>query len=229
MAAVLSNKDIYQILESEIVTLKIRPGESLTENGLCERFHVSRTPIRGVLQRLQENRFVDIVPHKSTTVTAINLDIATQRIYERVAVESMVFRDFIRSCTPTDVERVRFFLQEMEQFTADLADVNQLDINYVLTLDHQMHNVWFTATGKHFLWERITRPDPDYSRLMHLDIVGAKNFADVHAEHKEMMALIDARKTDTIEELMSRHLYGGVRRIGSQLFSEEYRGFFQKT
>lgn len=229
MATVLNNKDIYQILESEIVTLKIMPGENLTENGLCERFHVSRTPIRSVLQRLQENRFVDIVPHKSTTVTSINLDIATQRIYERVAVETMVFRDFIRCCTPTDVEHARFFLQQMEQFAADLSDVGQLDINHALTLDHKMHNVWFTATGKHFLWDRITRPDPDYSRLMHLDVVGAKNFPDVHAEHKEMMDLIDARKTDGIEELMTRHLYGGVRRISSQLFSGEYRDFFQKS
>ena len=83
------SSEIYKILESEIVALKIAPGDVLTENSLCERFHVSRTPIRSVLQRLQENRFVQIIPHKSTTVTPINLDVASQLIYERVAIESM--------------------------------------------------------------------------------------------------------------------------------------------
>ena len=102
----ITNEDIYKILESEIVSLKIAPGDILSENSLCQRFHISRTPIRSVLQRLQQNRFVDIIPHKGTIVTTINLDIVNQIIYERVAVETMVLRDFIQICPPTDVERV---------------------------------------------------------------------------------------------------------------------------
>ena len=73
--------EIYGILEDEIVSLKIRPGDVISENTLCKRFGVSRTPIRSVLQRLQQNRFVDIIPHKGTIVTAINLDIVNQIIY----------------------------------------------------------------------------------------------------------------------------------------------------
>ena len=44
--------DIYRQLEQEIVGLYILPGETLSENQLCSRFGVSRTPIRSVLQRL---------------------------------------------------------------------------------------------------------------------------------------------------------------------------------
>ena len=76
----ITNENIYKILESEIVSLNIAPGDVLSENSLCQRFHVSRTPIRSVLQRLQQNRFVDIIPHKGTIVTAINLDIVNQII-----------------------------------------------------------------------------------------------------------------------------------------------------
>ena len=64
MENALTNDDIYQILESEIVSLKTAPGDALSENSLCQRFHVSRTPIRSVLQRLEQNRFVDIIPYK---------------------------------------------------------------------------------------------------------------------------------------------------------------------
>ena len=47
--------DIYRQLEQEIVGLYILPGETLSENQLCSRFGVSRTPIRSVLQRLEHS------------------------------------------------------------------------------------------------------------------------------------------------------------------------------
>lgn len=76
----LSVDEIYQILEGEIVSLEIKPGEMLSENTLCKRFSISRTPVRSALQRLEQNRFVQIIPHKGTIVTPINLHIANQLI-----------------------------------------------------------------------------------------------------------------------------------------------------
>lgn len=53
MATLQHTDELYHILEDEICTLKILPGEALSENQLCKRFGVSRTPIRSVLQRLE--------------------------------------------------------------------------------------------------------------------------------------------------------------------------------
>ena len=218
-----NTKEIYQILESEIVSLKIAPGEVLTENSLCERFQVSRTPIRSVLQRLQENKFVEIIPHKSTTVTRINLDIATQLIYERVAIESMVFRDFVRTASPTAVEQVRDLLHRMETLAEASHHLEEFDSYAFLAADHDMHEFWFLFCGKDMLWKRIIRPHPDYSRLMRMDVTGAKNVPDVLHDHQLMMQMIDDHSEAGIEELMVRHMYGNVRRLGSKLFSGEYK------
>ena len=35
--------------------------------------------------------------------------------------------------------------------------------------------------------------------------------------------------TGGLEELMSAHLYGGIRYLGSMLFSDEYKSCFQRT
>ena len=64
MATLQHTDELYHILEDEICALKILPGEALSENQLCKRFGVSRTPIRSVLQRLEQNRFVQIIPCK---------------------------------------------------------------------------------------------------------------------------------------------------------------------
>ena len=90
MAEQLHPEDIYQTLEYEIVTLKIKPGETISENQLCKRFGISRTPVRAALQRLEQNGFVQIIPCKGTIVTPIDLDIVDQIVYQRTAVESMV-------------------------------------------------------------------------------------------------------------------------------------------
>ncbi len=224
--ATLNNDEIYKILEDEIVSLKIQPGDILSENSLCKRFHVSRTPIRSILQRLQQNRFVNIIPHKGTIVTPINLDIASQLIYQRVAVETMVLRDFINFVSPTEVERVRYSLKNLEDVALKAKDLEHFDINDFLLKDLQMHEIWFQATGKMYLWDRITTPHADYSRFIRLDIVGAKNVPEVLKDHQNMMDLIDSKDTSKIEALMSHHLYGGVKRLGGVLFSDEYKKYF---
>ena len=48
MATLQRTDELYHILEDEICALKILPGEALSENQLCKRFGVSRTPIRSV-------------------------------------------------------------------------------------------------------------------------------------------------------------------------------------
>ena len=218
---------IYNILEDEIVELKIKPNDVLGENSLAARFDVSRTPIRSVLQRLQDNGFVKIIMGKGTFVMPISMETASEIIYLRVAVESMIFRDFIRNASPTERESVRYAFEQMEEIAKGKDDLETFDINLFLKKDLEMHRLWFQSANKMYLWNLVTKPHPDYSRFIRLDIVGAKNVPDVMEDHRKMMEMIDNKSTDGLEELMTRHLYGGVRRLGSKLFSDEYRSYFQ--
>lgn len=226
MAEQLGVNEIYSRLEQEILELRVMPGELLSENLLCARFGVSRTPIRSALQRLEQNGFVEIIPYRGTLVTPINLDNANQMIYQRVAVETMVLRDFVRSCSPMEVEQVRYALQQLQQTGQDREAPDDFDINHFLEIDFQMHQLWFQFTGKEFLWKMITKPQADYGRLIRLDIVGAKNVPDVLEDHQEMMRIIDQKDLNAIEPLISHHLYGGVRRLGNKIFSPDYRRYF---
>ena len=221
--------EIYDILEEEIVSLKIKPNEMLAENSLAVRFNLSRTPIRSVLQRLEENGFVKIIAGKGTFVEPINIETASELIYLRVAVESMILRDFIRSASPTDIESVRYSLSMLEDAAKGTEDLSTFDINNFLKKDLEMHRIWFRSTNKMYIWETITKPHPDYSRFIRLDIVGARNVPDVINEHGKIMELIDSKTIDGIEELMSSHLSGGIRRLGSKLFTDEYKNYFQAS
>lgn len=224
----LTSDEIYTILEQEIVLLKIKPGEIISENTLCKRFLISRTPIRSILQRLQQNGFVQIIPHRGTIVTAIDLNIATQWIYQRLAVESMVLRDFMQICSPTDLARLQYAHQCLLEIAAKRQEPD-FNIEEFLMSDLSMHQIWFHATDKLYLWESLTRPQADYSRFIRLDIFGGHNVSDVLQEHQELIRIIERKDTEAIEPLLKKHLYGGVRRMGGQLFSGEYQRFFKQT
>ena len=201
--------------------------EVLSENQLCKRFGVSRTPIRSVLQRLEQNRFVQIIPCKGTIVTAIDTGVVDQLIFQRVAVEGMVFRDFVQSCSPMEILAVEHLYNMLLEAAAGRSDPENFDFNHFLSCDLAMHEYWFHKTSKEYLWEQMTRPQADYSRFIRLDIVGARNVSSVVSEHAEMLRILREKDLDAIEPLMRTHLYGGVSRMGSKIYSDEYRGYFK--
>ena len=100
-------EQVFETLKREILDLKLEPGRMVSENEICERFGVSRTPVRDALRLLQEQGFVETVPYRGTYVTLLSLDNIKQMIYMRVAVETMVLRDFLNVQNPMVMEEIR--------------------------------------------------------------------------------------------------------------------------
>ncbi len=216
--AAMDHEQQYRLLENEILHFQWKPGEIISENYLCQRFSLSRTPVRSLLLRLQENGLVQIEAKRGSLVTKLNLDAINQLIYERVAVESMVLRDYIAVCTPTDVEKVRFLYAQMKKAAA-VYGTEDFNIGSFLRADLSMHSEWFRRMNLSFLWERLSSPQSSYTRFCMLDILAGGNVPDVMDEHADMLRLIENGDASQIEPLLKKHLYGGVRRLGPHLYT----------
>ena len=222
--------EIYTILKNEIIALRIKPGEDLSENSLCKRFGVSRTPIRTVLQRLENKGFVIIEPYKGSFVTLLDYHVIEQDIYARVAIESMALRDFIHAHSPADRIALQFALSQLEaEGVKSLNNDDTFDVYRFLDNDLAMHKVYFRAIHKEKLAFSLEGMDSSYSRFMTLDINAGENVRDVLTDHSEMLEIIDKSDIDRIEPLMRRHLYGNIRRLGPRLFSEFRHYFVEET
>jgi DNA-binding GntR family transcriptional regulator len=62
----------YRQIEERIVTLRLKPGEVLSEQSLSATLKIGRTPIREALQRLALEGLVRILPRKGILVSEIN-------------------------------------------------------------------------------------------------------------------------------------------------------------
>jgi DNA-binding GntR family transcriptional regulator len=87
--ASLSEK-AYRELEELIVTLRLAPGEVLSEAALAKRLKIGRTPIREALQRLVREGLVLILPRRGVLVSEINVKTQLRLIEVRREIERLM-------------------------------------------------------------------------------------------------------------------------------------------
>jgi DNA-binding GntR family transcriptional regulator len=81
MAAKVDTQALYNTIRKRIYILEYPPGEALREEELAQEFHVSRTPIRQVLQTLEYEGLVTSRPGIGSIVTVVDLR-ALKEVYE---------------------------------------------------------------------------------------------------------------------------------------------------
>ena len=87
--------EVYEALKRDIISLRHRPGASLTEAGLAGAYGTSRVPVREACRRLQQESLVTAVPYKGYFVSQISLKeirecFDLRRVLEVFAVERAV-------------------------------------------------------------------------------------------------------------------------------------------
>lgn len=215
-----TGQKIYENLKEEILTLKIRPGEKISENDICERFNVSRTPVRTAFQRLNNDGLLTIEPYKTTYASLLNLEQIKQLIYMRYAIESMVLRDFLAVMEPMTIEKIRYRLRQQEVLLSGNFEAEEFYI-----LDAKLHSIWFHQTKKDGLWQYIQGAQANYTRFRMLDMVAVKNFRQILDEHLELFTAIENKDSSSLDAIVKKHVYGGINRLGEKL-TTEFTGYF---
>ena len=83
----VSSKDIYSDLRDMILDFELYPGSRITETELADKFHVSRTPIRAALQRLEAEGYVTVLPKQGCFIRTVDIDTLAQYYTVRVKLE----------------------------------------------------------------------------------------------------------------------------------------------
>ena len=186
---------IFDMLKQEILSLELKPGQAISENEICSRFDVSRTPVREALRRLQEQGFVNTIPYSGTYVTLLNLDDIRQMIYMRVAVELMVMRDFMEVATPLLYEEIRHQIRCQELLIQEPG----FEPEQFYSMDAQMHALWFCAVGRAKVWDFIQAQQLHYTRFRMLDFVTETDFTRIIREHKQLLECLENKDEKGLE------------------------------
>lgn len=207
--------DVYELLKNDILNLTVKPGQVLTEQEICEKYNISRTPSRDVLQRLRNDGLVVAIPYKANYVSLLSLDTINQMIYMRNAIETKVIKDAVEVLDESFIAALEYNLKRQERLLK--GDFSPEEF---YAIDSAFHKIWFEKTKKCAVWEQIQKSQVHYTRFRMLDIVVVKNFYAIYEEHKKLVELIKSKAIDEIETYMTRHLNGGAIRLGDKIFNE---------
>ena len=105
----------YLMLERDIVTLRLAPGQLLTEAFLIDRFGMGRTPVREAVQRLAWEGLMEIRPRAGVAVAALDPSDFAKVLEARRGVELVLAKSAARYASSADDEAFRFLTDEAFQ------------------------------------------------------------------------------------------------------------------
>jgi DNA-binding GntR family transcriptional regulator len=136
----------YRLIEEQIVTLRLKPGEVLSEQTLSATFKIGRTPIREALQRLAREGLITILPRKGILVSDINPRNQLLVLEVRREIERLLSRAGAERATKEQREQLQVIAQGMDRAAKTNDDIvfMRLDRELNLLISAAAHNDYAT-------------------------------------------------------------------------------------
>ena len=90
----------YEVLKHAIITGEIPAGERIVETDYAERLHISRTPLREALRKLERDGLVEYVLRRGVVVRAFTMEDVDEIYTIRNALEMLTLPAIIEKATP---------------------------------------------------------------------------------------------------------------------------------
>jgi GntR family transcriptional regulator, rspAB operon transcriptional repressor len=191
---------IYVLLRDAIVSAELEPGRQLSENELASLLGVSRTPIREALQRLRDDRLVEIVPQLGTFVTRISTIAVADAQFVREALECAAVREAAKKVRDQDLAGLELIIRGQEA----AREANDYDRFYVL--DDDLHRALCDLSGHEIAWSLSQRAKGHLNRVRRLSLPEPGYLTEMISEHRAVVAAVARREPDAAEQALRHHL-----------------------
>jgi DNA-binding GntR family transcriptional regulator len=191
---------IYVLLRDAIVAAQLEPGRQISENELAALLGVSRTPIREALQRLRDDRLVEIVPQLGTVVTRISEDAVADAQFVREALECAAVRAAALRARDQDLAGLEVIIRGQEA-AREAADYDRF---YVL--DDELHRALCDLSGHESAWSLSQRAKGHLNRVRRLSLPEPGYLMEMISEHRAVVAAVAQHDPDAAEHALRHHL-----------------------
>ena len=191
---------VYQELEEEILTGKLKRGESITETALSERLGVSRTPVRSAMRRLTEEGLIETVANRGSVIIGITAEDMLDIYRVRVRLEGLASKLAAENISPEGIEKLTEAVELAEFYISkkDTEKLKELDSMFHQTVYKEANNRWLARTLSE-LHKKIRA-----YRKLSLTIPGRLE-ASV-AEHRQILDAILRGDSAEADRLTSMHI-----------------------
>jgi DNA-binding GntR family transcriptional regulator len=193
-------RQVTRALRQAIVSMRIAPGEMLSEQDLAQKFGVSRSPVREALIKLSEAGLVRVLPQRGTQVVKISRAAVEDARFIRLAVECAVVREAASKATPMMLTELNTSLTRQRRAQRSMSSDD------FLALDEEFHRLLAETAGRPAAWTMIEDVKPQMDRVRYLDMKQATPRHTIIAQHAMIVDAIKAANPVAAEKAMQEHL-----------------------
>lgn len=198
--AATASARIYSDLRSELVSLRRRPGEAISEGEIALSYGVSRTPVREAILKLADEGLVEIFPQSGIFVSRIPMAALPETIVIRRALEETTARLAAEHATSSQILILHSILQRQRE--ADIAKDN----NAFHQADETFHATIAEVAKYPGIWKLIQQVKIHVDRYRLLTLPQQGRMAQVIAEHEAILTAIEAHDPAGAGIAMEKHL-----------------------
>ncbi len=143
------NDVIYHKIKDMIIDGILKPGERIIISELAAEFDVSPMPVREAIKRLQQDKFVEVIPHIGAKVASIKLDKIKEILLVLIEMEVLASKLAGPYITDHYIQQLDALIMEMEQA------VEKKDNTRYAKLNKELHALVYGASPYKYIYELI--------------------------------------------------------------------------
>lgn len=190
----------YEVLKHAIITGEIPAGERIVETDYAERLHISRTPLREALRKLERDGLVEYVLRRGVVVRAFTIADVEEIYTIRNALEMLTLPAIIRNATEEDVASLKERLREMDEVMA------HGDIETLSPMARAFHSQLTALCRQNRILRVIEGQDEFITRFSAMAIRQENRRTQAHEEHYKLVEYVEKRDLEHLEKLMRKHI-----------------------
>lgn len=190
---------VYEQVERDILTGAYKRGDILTEMKLSDRLHVSRTPVREALRRLEQDDLVEC-QGKSIVVMGVTHQDLLDLLEIRLRLEGLATARCCQRITPQVLIKLDEIITMQDFYVSrNLPDKIQES-------DGLFHRTIYAACGSRMLEKQLTNIHKRLVRYRKLSVSNRTRALQSTEEHKEIFQALSNHDVALSESLALRHV-----------------------
>ena len=200
------SEQVFDRLETEILSGKYPRGEILTEMKLVQDMGVSRTPIREALRRLEQEHIIEMTTRGILIVGVTHKDL--EDIFNiRIRIEGMCSYEAAKNITEEELRELRETL-ELQEFYIPKGDADRIKI-----MDSKFHKLLYRFSGSSVYYDTLMPLHKKVQKYRRVSVENEDRARQSAREHRAIYEAIAARDAALAEQHTVEHIKNAMDHI----------------
>ncbi|RAI02390.1 GntR family transcriptional regulator [Acuticoccus sediminis] len=207
--------ELAEHIRAMILAGDLKDDEKIPERALCERFGVSRTPLREALKILSTEGFLQLVPNRGARVCGLTVADVEEGFPVLATLESLSGELAARSITDAEIDAIADMNARMR------ACYEAGDLPGYFALNQAIHLAILEAARNPILSQHHRMLSQRMRGARYVSNISAVRWRQAMDEHDLILEALRARNGEELARILKRHLENKIDTVKATILSAD--------